>query len=188
MGILLSRTQSKNMLAARANAAQGQQMLRGLNKDVRQIMKTLEKLPIDVRKERKRILRKAAKPLVAAIQAKAPVLKNRRKVTITLKNGSKVTYYPNNLRLAIRVLDFRRTQSVFVGPKLTRKRKEGEEYGKSRAKVDAFYAAMIEYGTKNMSARPYMRPAYEATKGQVLAIIRQEVEKLVREFGKKNEV
>ncbi len=27
--------------------------------------------------------------------------------------------------------------------------------------VDAYYAAMVEYGTVNMAARPYMRPAFE---------------------------
>jgi len=163
-------------------------MLKGLNKEVRDIMKTLAKLPIDVRKERKRILRKAAKPLVAMAQTKAPIMRSRRQVTITLKDGSKLKYYPNNLRLAIRVLDFRKSADVFVGPKVTRRRKAGEEYGRSGNKVDAFYAAMIEHGTRNMTARPYMRPAYEGTKGQVIGIIRSEVEKLVAQFAAKNAV
>lgn len=159
---------------------------KGLNADIKAVLATLRKLPIDVKKERKRILRKAAKPLVAAAQSKAPVLKSRRRVTVTFQNGGKVTYYPGNLRLALRTLEFRKSPDVFVGPKVTKKRKAGDEYGKGRAKVDAFYAAMIEFGTSKMPARPYMRPAYESTKGEVMKIIEAEVAKLVQAFGQKH--
>ena len=156
-----------------------------LSADVKAILKTLKQLPIDVKKERKRILRKAAKPMVASAQQKAPVLRTRRRVTVTLKGGEKVTYYPGNLRLSLKTLEFRKSQAVFVGPKVVKRRRGGEEYGKSRGKVDAFYAAMIEYGTRQMPAQPYMRPAYDSTKGEVVRIIRAEVEKLVSEFGRK---
>jgi len=187
MGLDKYIQQGANIRASRANAAAGRRT--GLDpREVRAIMRVLNNLPVDIRKERKRILRKAAKPLVESAQAKAPVLRDRRQVNVTLRDGSKLTYYPNNLRLAIRVLAFRKTQDVFVGPKISHKRKAGEQYGKSRAKVDAFYAAMLEYGTRNMTARPYMRPAWEATQGEVMRIIRSEVAKLVAEFGRKNAV
>lgn len=159
---------------------------KGLNADIKAVMATLRKLPIDVKKERKRILRKAAKPLVASAQAKAPVLKTRRRVTVTFQNGGQVTYYPGNLRLALKTLEFRKSPDVFVGPKVTKKRKSGDEYGKSRGKVDAFYAAMLEFGTSRMSKTPFMRPAYEATKGEVMKIVQVEVERLVQQFGQKN--
>ena len=159
-----------------------------LSKEIRDILKTLNKLPIDIKKERKRILRKAAKPLVLAAQGKAPVMRSRRKVTITLKGGEKVTYYPGNLRLSLKTIEFRKSPAVFVGPKVVKRRNAGEEYGKSRGKVDAFYAAMIEYGTSKMPAQPFMRPAYEATKAQVAAIVKSEVEKLVDAFGRKHAV
>lgn len=162
------------------------QIRKGLNADIRAVLSTLRKLPIDVKKERKRILRKAAKPLVAAAQAKSPVLKSRRRVTVTFQNGGQVTYYPGNLRLSLKTLEFRKSPDVFVGPKVTKKRKSGDEYGKSRAKVDAFYAAMIEFGTSKMPARPYMRPAYDSTKQQVIGIVKAEVEKLVQVFGQKH--
>ena len=32
------------------------------------------------------------------------------------------------------------------------------------ARNDAFYASMVEYGTVKMTARPFFRPAFEATK------------------------
>lgn len=159
---------------------------KGLNADIKAVMATLKRLPIDVKKERKKILRKAAKPLVASAQAKAPVLKSRRRVTVTFQNGGQVTYYPGNLRLALKTLEFRKSPDVFVGPKVTRKRKAGDEYGKSRTKVDAFYAAMVEFGTSKMPSRPYMRPAYESTKGEVMKIVQSEVAKLVQQFGQKH--
>lgn len=178
--------QGANIRQAKLNASAGASTGREMSREINAIMKTLNDLPLDVKKNRKAILRKAAKPLVASAQSKAPVLRSKRKVNVTLKNGSQLTYYPNNLRLSLKVLNFRKSGDVFVGPKVSKRRKAGEEYGKSKGKVDAFYAAMLEYGTRNMSARPYMRPAYEATKGQVIDIIAKEVTKLVSEFGRKH--
>ena len=174
-----------------SRAAQKEMALfsRELNRDLEQIMKTLRSIPKDAlsTKERKKALRKASKPLIAAAQAKAPVMRGRRKAAVTLENGDRLTYYPGNLRISIKEISLSRGgASVFIGPKVNKKRKGGDEYGKTRGKVDAFYAAMIEYGTRNMSARPYMRPAYQATKQQVIQIATNEVTKLVEAWARKN--
>ena len=177
-------------MAAKASQREYAIFQRQLTKDLKEVMDTLKKIPKDAVPKRKRraALRKAAKPMVAYAQAKAPVLRDRRKVTVTLKSGDRVTYYPSNLRMSIRTLTFRKTKSdaIFIGPKITKRRKGGDEYGKTRSKVDAYYAAMVEYGTRNMDKTPYMRPAYESTKGQVIQIATQEVKKLITQWANMN--
>lgn len=191
MGLNKYIDQGSKIAASRAAQKEYGLFARELNRDLAEVIKKLNAIPKDAlsAKERKKALRKASKPLIAAAQAKAPVMRQRRKVTISLKNGEKVTYYAGNLRLSIKEITLRKGgASVFIGPKVTRRRKGGEEYGKVSSKVDAFYAAMVEYGTPNMSARPYMRPAYEATKQQVIQIATKEVINLVTAWARKNEV
>lgn len=40
---------------------------------------------------------------------------------------------------------------------------------------DAFYGRFLEMGTSKMSARPHLRPAYEAKKNQVIEVMRKEL-------------
>jgi len=44
-------------------------------------------------------------------------------------------------------------------------------YAGNRNKQGAFYAHMIEFGTVKMSARPFLRPAFNAVKGRVKSIV-----------------
>ena len=37
-----------------------------------------------------------------------------------------------------------------------------------------FYAHMIEFGTAKLSARPFLRPAFDAVKGKIISIISNE--------------
>lgn len=52
---------------------------------------------------------------------------------------------------------------------------------------DGFYGAMVEYGTKNMKAQPYMRPAFDENEERVEKIvaekIREGIEKAVMKIG-----
>lgn len=41
--------------------------------------------------------------------------------------------------------------------------------------LDAYYATWVEYGTIKMSARPYMRPAFEAKKGEAVEAMRAHI-------------
>lgn len=47
------------------------------------------------------------------------------------------------------------------------------------------HARLIEFGTKFMSARPYFKPAVEATKGQVERMIKQGMLRLIAEASKR---
>ena len=140
-------------------------------------LEALKKVPY---KERKKILNKAAKPFIDAAVIKAP---KSRKKHYRYKNGEKITYYPGNLKRAIRKLNFR-SSSVFVGPKL-RKRVQSGEVFRDR-KVDAYYAHMVEFGTTEAGAKPYMRPAFISGKGKATKIIEREMEKVFKKFIQEN--
>ncbi len=91
----------------------------------------------------------AAKPLIAAIKAAAPV---SSKAHSRYSAGKVVaTYKPGNLRRSIQRLPLRRAKSaIYIGP-----RSRGEN-------PDGYYAPFLEYGTQNMSARPFIGPAAKA--------------------------
>jgi HK97 gp10 family phage protein len=183
--------QGANIGASRGAQRMTAQAARDLERDLQQVLKKLKEIPLKAlsARERKKALRKASKPLIAAARAKAPVMKSRRKATVTLKSGERVTYYPGNLQLSIKEISFSKARAaVFVGPKITKRRKGGDEYGKTSGKVDAYYAAMVEYGTRNMPAKPYMRPAFESSKGEVMRIAEAEVKKLLQAWAAKNTV
>ena len=183
--------QGANIGASRLERKMTTQAAQELERDLQKILKKLKDIPLKAlsARERKKALRKASKPLIAAARAKAPVMKSRRKATVTLKSGEQITYYPGNLQMSIKEIALRKAKSaVFVGPKVTKRRKDGDEYGKTSGKVDAYYAAMVEYGTRNMPARPYMRPAFQSSKGEVMRIAEMEVKKLVEAWARKNTV
>jgi len=108
---------------------------------------------------------KAAIPMVKAIQAKAPVYSGGQHHRYS--NGKIVaTYYPGNLRRAIKVLKFNRSKyAVFVGAKLDKTGSGGDFKGN---RVDGYYLHMVEYGTDKQSAQPFFRPGAEQTKDAVL--------------------
>lgn len=78
--------------------------------------------------------------------------------------------------------DFQSTFYVTV-----RKGKKYRDQGKSKnLSQDAYYAYFVEYGTAKMSAKPFMRPAFEAKKEEALkAMIDKLSERIEQEVGKK---
>ena len=46
---------------------------------------------------------------------------------------------------------------------------------------DAFYARFVEFGTVKMAARPFMRPAFEAKKGEAVDAIKAYLERRIPE-------
>ena len=45
-------------------------------------------------------------------------------------------------------------------------------YAGNRTKGGAYYAHMVEYGTVKMKKKPFLRPALNASKGQIQTILR----------------
>jgi len=177
-----------------------------LNRDLKKVkdkMKhlSLKGMPVEIQED---VLRKAAAPLVAAAQARAPVMKDRKEAIVSYKDGRTYYYLPGNLKLSIQEIRFRRRAGsvtgkkgirgggvLFFGPKVAKRRgRSGKtyRYGSSKNRVDAFYAHFVEYGTRNMDATPFMRPAYQSTRRKVIKIATYETAKLVRRWAERNKV
>lgn len=131
-------------------------------RQVNAAVKTLEKLTYNFSKEQRSILEDSAAPMVGAMQSGAPIgtkihirYSKRRSSRAKKGEGQRVAkYYPGNLRGAFRILDLKRTSDVIVGAKLAKSGTKGT-FGKAR--FDAYYLHMVEYGTVNMAARPFVR-------------------------------
>lgn len=64
-----------------------------------------------------------------------------------------------------------------------RKKLKKKRDGTLQAKVEAkkYYAFSVEYGTKDQDPQPFLHPAGEAKKGEVVKIMTEGMEDLVRE-------
>lgn len=148
-------------------------------------------------KQRKKILRKAAKPLIAAARNNIPdsdephfrydTPKLNGRLRAPKGQGRIVAvYYPGNLRKSIKTKTFRRSQDIFVGPKTARRSTSGK-FGLG-SRVDGYYAHWMEFGTEHYGGVGYMRRAVSSTKDQVSQIIINEVAKVLNDFVQKNGV
>lgn len=160
-------------------------------KDVNGAVKTLEKLMFNFEKEQRKILEYAAVPMTDAMRAGAPIgvkihlrYPKRRGARAHRGEGKVVAkYYPGNLRGAFRVLDLKRTSAVIVGAKLAKSGTKGT-FGKSR--FDAYYLHFVEYGTRNMTAKPFVRPAMIKAAPQVIRRVRLGCNLFAAKFARQN--
>ena len=125
--------------------------------------------------------KQAAEPLIDVAKSKAPIY---NKDHYRYKNGKRIaTYSPGNLKRSIDFITIK--GRLFVGPKISRR---GSGAGRfSGRRVDAFYAHWVEYGAARPNGgitkkTPYMRPAYEATKGIVTGRMAARLKTLHRSF------
>lgn len=153
--------------------------MRGEIKGLREFKNTLAVLPERVEK---RVMRSAivsaARVALNAVKRAAPVDDTRsgngrlRK----LAGGQKIDYgtLKNNLRV------FRARYDVPRG--VTR---AIVDLGSRRKKRQAFWAYFLEYGTRNMAARPFFRPAIASAQPKVAVKIQQMVFRgIEREFNR----
>lgn len=171
-------------------------------RDIKEFLAKLKKLEkgLDSR-QRKIILEYAAKPLVDKAQSLAPQSDNPHyrfdtpKLTKSIKApkgmGKKVqTLLPGNLKLSLNILKhglFKRLANVvYVGAKVSRRGSGKGTFGMRR--FDGYYAHWVEYGTKFMKAQPFMRPAFMATKGEVMRRIEAGLRFYFQKFERENKV
>lgn len=96
-------------------------------------------------KERKKIYRKAARPIIKAAKENAPV-------------------YKHILRDSIKVLPIlKRADAVYVGPRISKRSKKDQP----------FYAHWIEYGKKGYEGVRYMGRAFDSMKEVSLKLVEQ---------------
>jgi HK97 gp10 family phage protein len=195
--------QGSKIAAMREGQREYRLMQKQLNQDFAKIKKKLAELKNGgmTLEEEEEILRYASKPLVEAAKSKAPV-SPRNVVKVTSGDGSKSFFIERgNLQASIMEIRFRRRRSgykgklkgrkggvVVFGPKVDWKPRDGQRFGPSVRSVNAYYANMVEYGTRNMDKQPFMRPAYEATKGLVLGRAKAGLAKAIQKWARKNEI
>lgn len=126
----------------------------------------------------RRVLKKAAEPIYQAAKARAPVRSEDREIYFGPKGNRKLRL-PGTTRAL-----------VLSSNKLTQRqartaRKEGkdsaEHYVGSRDRV----ARLIEFGTVEAPAQPFLRPAWDQNKDEALRIIIRELdEEIVKTAGR----
>ena len=72
---------------------------------------------------------------------------------------------------------------VFTG-KLKGKNVRQTSSGK-RVRVSAYYAHFVEYGTKNMKKRPFLRPASKAVEAKIPEIFAKHIKAVEKELNSK---
>lgn len=130
-----------------------------LQRDIDRTVRRLEKLAAKTIAGSNTVLRKSAVPLVNEIKRRAPVSDEPHS---RYKNGQiDVTYQPGNLRRSFRVLKFRRSPALFVGPLV------GPD-----GSADGYYAHWQEFGAPaaGIPPRPFVKPAADAAGPVVLKL------------------
>lgn len=167
-----------------------------LQREINDLIRKLQGLSTEVKKESQEAFREAAGPLVSAIKARAPQSDkpHYRYGTAKIAAGLRApkgsgqivaTYMPGNLQRSFKTLKFRRSSAVFVGPNLAKSNKSGTFSG---ARTDAYYAHMVEFGTINNPAQPFVRPAVAAAGGLTLRLATELLKRKITAYARKNAV
>lgn len=151
-----------------------------MEKELKLILKRMKEVPKAIRaKERRKVLVKAARPLIDS--AKSKITDSTRKHYRYRKNGDRIQYEPGNLRKSIRVLSLRKSPDVWVGPKVSR---GNGPFGVGR-KVDGYYAHFVHDGTPYQSGNKFLLRAAEDSGPKVIAAAKKGLADLLNKQIKK---
>ena len=150
--------------------------------DINNVMRALLFISKKSNKDGRKILRQSAKPLIDEIKFRAP---QSEKDHYRYSKGTDqiYTYKPGNLAASFKILPLRRTSAIIVGAKVDKTGKSGI-YGPGKAN-DGYYAHMVEFGTINYPAQPFVRPALQSAQGEVLKIAVEKFKKYIELFDNK---
>lgn len=147
----------------------------------REVQKALEELPA-VMKEKVVVGATRAATKVIADEAKrnVPVDTGLLKKSIGVSKAKKSDTEQNHVKFYVVP-----KSKILFSKKVTL---ADGSIGKLKSKIYAYYAHMVEFGTKNMAPRPYLRPAYQnsakkavqAFQDYALKRVEREVRKLRR--------
>ena len=162
-------------------------------REINALIKILQGVSIEAKKQSQKAFKEAAGPLISAIKARAPISEkaHSRYKTTKLSGGIKApkgmgqieaTYHPGNLQRSFRTLKFRRSPAVFVGPRLDRNT-SGVFKGN---RADGYYAHFMEFGApaQNVPAQPFVRPAVDAAGDLVLRFASELLKKDIEALNK----
>lgn len=172
---------------------------RELRQEISNVIMSLKEISSDLKKDSGTALRAGGKVILGAIQSRAPIGKkvHKRYSTAKLnrrmrapKGSGKViaAYYPGNLRGSFGIMRFRRSNAVFVGPRVTKGRFMGAAgaytpiYG--RGAYDGYYAHMVEHGTRNSSGKKFVLPAVSAAQKNAVDTVKKKVMQQLKKYAK----
>lgn len=144
---------------------------------LKDITRALDQLPDKYRRAgEKSALTAGAKPIRAAARSKAPVRSN--------SGESGENWKPGLLKKSIgsKVKKVRGRYNARVGPRTGFRIRvgtvqSGPNAGKPIYQDPQRYSHLVEYGTAKTPAQPFIRPAVESTKGQVVDAMAEGLEK-----------
>lgn len=154
---------------------------------LRELGERLKSLP-------KEISGKAGGPLLKALRKTAKTVQTKAKATVRKKTGT----LADNIIIA-RDRNARKkgaTEGVQVTVRYkakgykdnARNRRSGRVGGTYKNYGPLFYASFLEFGTSKMRPYPFMRPAFETSKGEMAATFRKElgneIDKAVQKLNK----
>lgn len=133
---------------------------------LRELSRALRELPVRI----------ARNDLQAATMAGAAVIRNEARLHAPVYTGKVSEGHPppGTLRKAIvsKAIAELSTNTKRVAYVVVRHGKRFQHVGKKNINRDAYYWRFVEFGTKKMSARPFMRPAFEAKKREAVEAIK----------------
>lgn len=155
---------------------------------LKELQATLRQLP----------LRLQDRTILAALRAAGQVIRKEAQARVPLLKQPVPHRKRGVVRKAISVRRSRldnikgKRSGVYIGVKpLGRKEIKGFKGGTGRNPDDPFYWIFLEFGTSKMSAKPFLRPAFEAKQFEALrkfeeymkARVEKEAAKLARQLG-----
>lgn len=150
-----------------------------LDKDIQNVTKKLRAVKgVFTEEQYKLILAKGAAVARDAVRNEAPISKERH--VIKDDGGKTKKVKPGNLRKSIQVFSFKRSNAVFAGAVTSRKSKVKKvgNYKLTR-RFRAFYWKFVYYGTIHIAPNKFIDRAREKARGEVIATIKRETEKLL---------
>jgi len=128
-----------------------------------ELYQTLEQLPLKLEKNILRgAIRAGAKVVADDARRRAPVL--------TEADPRRV---PGALAKSVRVMSTGVKGGVVKGGVVVGQGRTLVGRGAGRQVADVFYAHFVEYGTVNMAARPFLRPAMDSKSGEAVEVTAQ---------------
>lgn len=150
-------------------------------------MRRLKDLSEELKKDSGRALRAGAKIILQEIQDRAPVGSKPHKRYGTPKLDKRIrapkgmgrvvaTYLPGNLEKSFGIMAFRRSEAVFVGPRVGRRARAAGGY-------DGYYAHMVDRGTVHSRADNFIRPAVSAGEKEATEVITTMLKKKIDKYN-----
>lgn len=169
-----------------------------LRADITDLQRRIKLVGDRVKKDKKEVFTKAAAPVVVASKSilgssglRSPGLARKIKgfrgaVSATYgEDGIRGRYFPGNLEKSLRILDLKKTQNIFVGPRILKKAGTGAgSFGKSESRANAYYAQMV-FGSALAFGKKITQRALQVATPQAINIINFEIRESIRKEAKK---